>query len=440
MLKYILVPLGAVLILGFAVARSHPGVLLLLTGRQSSLISEGPPATGTSSPFTVQDVQVGDPQANYANVEVVDNYPYMVWIEQKGGISGAIWHCGIDPATGDLIPKDCRGFKAFDSNLLNRANIGADSKGLYYVGADPQGHIKLVRPTGPTAGTVTTLPTPPDARRRAYYASLTPGSDKQYISWTLNSSTPGITNATGGGGNAWVELQYIDVADPTNIHTIEHQDIKGRIAPMDASVARWVDGEPAIVYEAYSSGGYDLKEYDVSTNASHFITDDGRPKVDEYPFVFDGTEAVPTSFGANRGEVLTRPAGSSAILNSVQSITVPVETTLKKPGSLVSFQPIVFRDKAYAAYQINDASYAAPGRNSYLRSLAQPGEIWLTTILAGHNQEWLVSGPEQLVRTEPEPFTGTHTAWVFYSAAALGAKSPFMTHWQLRRAATPISQ
>lgn len=69
--------------------------------------------------FTIHDVQVGDPNVSYANVEFTADGRYMVWFEQTpdGTGRGTVWHCAIDPETAEFMPPDCKGFRAFGAEL-----------------------------------------------------------------------------------------------------------------------------------------------------------------------------------------------------------------------------------------------------------------------------------------------------------------------------------
>jgi hypothetical protein len=62
----------------------------------------------------------------------------------------------------------------------------------------------------------------------------------------------------------------------------------------------------------------------------------------------------------------------------------------------------------------------------------EPGEIWLTGLL----EESLlrrISGPETMVRADPEFYIGTSQVWVFYVAKPVGTIG-----WELHRAATGL--
>ncbi len=162
-------------------------------------------ANASFANFIPHSEPVGDPNANYANIEFTADGKYMVWFEMthRQG-NGVVWHCAINPETGDLIPADGRGFRAFDSTVFGRANPGMDSNGAYYVGMDRAGRMFLVRPTSATSGEVQALSTPPDPTRRAIYPTILPGQNLGYIFWIKNEDTPG------GGtnrANDWFELQ-----------------------------------------------------------------------------------------------------------------------------------------------------------------------------------------------------------------------------------------
>lgn len=114
-----------------------------------------PVSVASAAGFTPKTVMVGDPAVSYANIEFTADMQYMVWFEmtdRKG--NGVVWHCGVDARTGELIPADGKGFRAFESTILARANPGLGAAGAYYVGMDRAGNMLLVRPTGPRSGKV----------------------------------------------------------------------------------------------------------------------------------------------------------------------------------------------------------------------------------------------------------------------------------------------
>jgi hypothetical protein len=419
----------------FQSQRLNGGLLSLQTPAELTITKES-----IAEPFVPHDVQIGDPRANYFNVEITDDNAYMVWIEGEtdGSGNGITWHCGIDPDTGDLTPPDGRGFKAYESTTLNRANVGVDSHGVYYAGGDRAGHVIVVRPTGPTTGIKTVLPTPPDVTRRAYYPSMIPHSEKDYVAWIKNQ------NVAGSGldpRNSWVELQYIDLADPTNVHVIERQERPAfGFAPMDSGFFRWFDGKAAMVFGSYTGDGrHEIKEYDLSgsTPQLRWVTNDGHRKSDPYSFVFGNTEIImpgmdfqPVTY------IYTRPAGHTGPFVPVESIAVPPTTELVKPIFAQSDQPIVFGGKAYTAYQISDLGTDSR-IGGFFTLFSKTGEIWVSTVLQTPQRQWRVSASNKLVKVEPEPVVGRKRAWVFYSATQQGSNILHAT-WQLRRADTPI--
>ncbi len=231
-------------------------------------------------------VQVGDPKANYVNVEFTADGRYMVWFEGAvdGSVNGTVWHCGVDPKTGDLIPPDGRGFRAFESTTWARANPGLDAQGPYYVGADPEGYLVIVRPVGPREGKVVRLHTPPDVRRRAVYPTVLPDRRGGFVFFIQNDKVPGA--GTRLNGNSWVELQYVDLADPKSVRVIERQEIPQRgFAPMDVGFARWMRQRPILTYGALSKRGVvELRGFDADRpelGARDLIVD-GHQKIDPY--------------------------------------------------------------------------------------------------------------------------------------------------------------
>jgi hypothetical protein len=416
-------------------------VVLAVVSCDSGGGSVSPPSAGggtqvVSTNFTPDDVEVGDPSVSYANVEVTADGAYLVWFEASGDAAGTgiMWHCGIDPLTGDLVPADGKGFRAFDSTLLGRANPGRDRDGVYYVGLDRDGHLVRVRPTGPTSGTVEVLDAPADNNRRSIYPTNTPEQPGGLVSWIANE------NVAGSGAdprNAWVELREAPLDDLADVHVVARQDRPARgMAPLDVSFVRWIQGTHELTYGALDSAGHDqVAEYDADRPdaGSVTVTDDTHVKIDPYGLRFQGTDYLLAGWDATaRSGIYVRGDGE-ATFHLLKALDPP-PSALTTPGLAQSHEPIVWADTLYSAYQINDRT-----GNFFTTAFSSPGEIWLTPITGAASAPWRISGDETLVRAEPEPFIGTDQVWVFYSAADPASVSGVTTTtWQLRRATTPL--
>ncbi len=388
----------------------------------------------TTLPFTVNDVAVGDPKVNYFNVEFTADGRYLVWFEmaRDGSGLGTMWHCGVDPQTGALVPSDGKGFRAFDSSAWGRANPGLDANGPYYVGMDRAGRLIHVRPTGADSGTVTTLNAPTDPSRRAIYPTSLPGAGGGYVFWIRNEAV------AGGGytaGNSWFELRYLDLADPTIEYVVERQakPLIG-MAPMDIGFARWYRGKATLTYGFFDTDRrVQVREYDVTaaSPAAVAVTDDAPSKIDAYPFVFAGSDVLlPGIDGSATTHVYQRAPGASTF-SLIETLTPP-DSLLTHPALAQSNESILYADAAYTAYQVNER-----GSGFYDTAFAQTGEIWLSTVLQAPQRQWRLSEASDAAKAEPEPLMGASRVWVFYSATAKG--SDFMTAlWSLRRADTPI--
>lgn len=312
-----------------------------------------------------------------------------------------------------------------------------DSKGSYYVGADLQNRLIIVRPTGATTGDVTVLSTVPDFRRRAIYPSMLPGSSKGYVFWILNQ------RVAGGGTdkrNAWVELQYIDLADPTNVKVIERQNRPATgFAPMDSAFARWFVGKASITFGSYVPGGkIEIKEYDLSgsTPVSRFVTNDGHAKADPFPWVFGNTEVLmPGIDGKALTYIYTRPLNTAGFFTVAEMIAIPSSTKLLNPILAQSNERIEWGGKAYTAYQVNDGG--TDPITGIFDIMLRSGEIWFSTVMQAPQRQWLLSADDNLIKIEPEPYMGNSKAWVFYSAAPTGGNFR-TTQWSLWRAEAPL--
>lgn len=391
------------------------------------------PDSTTPAAFTVRTDMVGDPAVSYANVEFTADMQYMVWFEltDRQG-NGIVWHCGVDPQTGNLIPADGKGFRAFESNIYGRANPGLDTDGAFYVGADRAGNLLFVRPTSPSSGEIQLLPTPPDALRRAIYPTALPGQAGGYVFWIRDENAPGATNPQ----NKWVELQYISIDAPEQIHIVERQTRPSRLgfAPLDSGFARWMKGRPALTYGFEAEDGtvqVRLLDLTQPNPAPQAVTNDSGDKIDPYGWFWNGQEILIPGIDAQaRLHVYTRVPGEPRF--SLAETIVPPASHLSRPALAQSAEPILFGGQAYFTYQINEA-----GRNFWDVTFGKPGEIWLSTLLQSPAQQWLLTD-SLTAKAEPEPFIGETQVWVFYNVAE-GSSAPEAV-WHLYRAETPLRQ
>ncbi|OGF46284.1 MAG: hypothetical protein A2231_08560 [Candidatus Firestonebacteria bacterium RIFOXYA2_FULL_40_8] len=385
--------------------------------------------------FVPKAVQIGDPAVSYANIEFTADGRYMVWFEmvEKGKAGGTVWHCAIDPKTGELSPRDGKGFRAYESSFMGRANPGMDAKGSYYVGLDNKGSLILVRPASGISGQVSVLPTPPDITRRAIYPTNLPAQSSGFVYWIKNEKQP-------GGGmsrqNNWFELQTISLEDPERIHTVARQDRpKKGFAPMDIGFVRWIGGKTLLTYGVFDEDKrVQIMAYDANNpkSGSKPLTDDPHSKIDPFGWTYNGSEILLAGIdGKAVGQVYIRKSGESRF-NQTETI-VPTNSGLEKPGLAQSFEPFEFGGKAYAVYQINNRPQQAFFWNI---TFSQPGEIWMTTLFQEHQQQWRLTPGSDTPVAEPEPVVGDGKAWVFYNATP---KEGFMAGvWKLYRAETPL--
>jgi hypothetical protein len=360
--------------------------------------------------------QVGDPKGNYLNVEITEDGHYMIWFEgvQGSATQGYMWHCMIDQKTGDLIPSDCRGFRAFESTSWGRANPGYDAEGPYYIGANTQGRLIMVRPTGATTGKVTVLSTPPDTRRRAVYPANLQSGKKDYVFFIQNKSTAG---AGVRPANGWVELQYVDLAQPDRVHAIERQDTPARgFAPMDAGFVRWMRGRPIITFGHLSdkTGKVEIHGFDADhpERGTFSLIEDGANKIDPYPASIDGYEYVMAGINATAtSHIYRRPAGGrdDAPFELYRTL-YPDGSKLKDPSLAQSHEPFQFQGRLYTVYEVNDM-----GRGFFDTTFRQPGELWLADLSANPVKQWRIAPDKGGPITEPEPLVIGACAWIFYN-------------------------
>lgn len=395
-----------------------------------------------SQTFVPIDKRIGDISVNYVNPEVSPIGNYMIWIEidTTNGVSGKVWQCGIDPNTGYLIPSNGKGFSPFYSNIYARpADWGVDSIGPYYVGATFAGQIKLVRPTSPTAATVTDIAMPVSNKRRVFYPSQLPGVNKRFVSYILNDSINGFSSNTPQNSN--YQLRLLDLDNPANDYLIEQQpSIYPAIIPMDVIVPRWIKGSQYLTFGYKDiNNKAQAKEFNAYTPMTPPIpvTNDLSNKIDGYPvlnpitneqYFMSGINATDTAYFFKRTSF-----GSMFIQNE---IIVPQTQNLQTASFNQSHEPFFFNDQLYSTFQINNN-----GGSWFETTFNQPGEIWMTTIDGSQQTMWLLSDYDSTLNiSEPEPYIGNDKVWVYYSAVKIDTEKPSLKRqFQLRRCGTPMN-
>ena len=388
----------------------------------------------------IVDERLGDPSLSYWNPEFTPDGRYMIWFEPTsapmpdGRVYGKIWHCAIDPDTGNMVPSDGRGFYAFPSTVWTRANAGADRDGAYYVGQyasenqDPNnGKLVHVRPTGPTTGVVTVITESlAKERRRSIFPTTLQerGQNEQFIWWLENDTgyTPSAAEE--------VELRFISLAEPAVEYVITKQQAPGpKWSPMDTTYVRLVKGTSFLTLGVPVGTNIEVATFDLTspTDGLTQVTQDGRHKLDPYSFGYQGQWYFIAGVNGTDESVLYRAS-------SLREQFLPVETIVPAGDSEIASQDrcqpqsheiFIFRGRLWSAFQIADCS---SGSNF----LTRRGEIWLTswfespaiTMRISHN------GPE--ANNEPEPVVGKDRVWIFYTAYPAG-QSPLSVQYELRR-------
>ncbi|MEM9022919.1 MAG: hypothetical protein AAGB22_04210, partial [Bacteroidota bacterium] len=293
-----------------------------------------------------EEQTIGDPSISYLNPEFSDDGRYMVWLEQttllgNNDVMTNVWHCAIDPTTGMMIPANGKGFLAYQSSIYKRPNMGFDAQGAYYVGADINGSLMLVRPHSATSGTVTALATPAGPNRRGIFPSVMPGSDKQYVYW-FNPDTypfPADVNT--------IAVEYIDVAAHTTIHVVATQQNANpgnSWAAMDLAVPRWIDGLPEFTFGIGNPpvGKVQVNLIQVQPDGSfteRTITSDDRNHFDPSPYFFNGARYIMPGDGKN-SIVVYKETGADFQVH--QTFTVDGNnSSLIDPCNVLSNEPFV---------------------------------------------------------------------------------------------------
>lgn len=391
--------------------------------------------------FIPNDIRLGDTTVNYVNPEISPIGNYMLWIEvdTSTGSSAKVWHCEIDPNTGDLIPSNGKGYNAFVTNLFGRpADWGIDSIGLYYIGINLSGKFVFVRPTSATTAETTILPTPSEVKRRAIYPSQLPGINKRFITYVVNN------NVIGGASNPLNDtfyLRFLDLDNPLNEYLIETQTrTYPQFAGFDIIVPRWMKGTPYMIFGFKDvNGNTQAKEFYAysPTSAPIIVSNDSYIKVDGFPVInpANGNQYLLCGINQTDSAYFYKRTDFSQLFIYNETVK-PISVHLENPSLNQSHEPFLFSNQLYSCFQINEAG------GSFLQTtFSEPGEIWLTSVDISPQNLWLISEfDSSLAISEPEPYVGNNKAWVYYSATKIDTTIP--THkklFQLRRCDTPMN-
>jgi hypothetical protein len=394
-----------------------------------------------SQDYVPTDIRIGDTNINYVNPEISPAGNYMLWIEidTANGFIGQVWHCGLDPNTGDLIPSNGKGFYAFNSNVYGRpADWGIDSIGPYYIGLNTLGRFVFVRPTSATEADTEILTTPQDMKRRVIYPSQLPNTNKRFITYILNNNQPGGAN---NYANNSFDLRVLDLDEPLNPMIIETQT---RIFPaavgMDVLVPRWIKGTSYLTYGFYDSNNFvQVKEFDAfnPTSPGLPVTTDKNIKADGYPVEnpFNNNQYIISGLNGTDSAIVYKRDSPGLVFNNIETI-VPNTMNLINPALSQSHEPFFFNEQLYTTFQINE-----DGGSFINTTLNEPGEIWVTTIDSSQQTMWLISNYDSTLNvSEPEPYTGNDKIFVYYSANKIDSNnSPLNRIFQLRRCETPMN-
>lgn len=392
--------------------------------------------TMVAGPCGAVDERVGVETISYVNPEFTADGRYMVWLEPFGGPLangdrlGYMWHCGVDTATGALIPEDGKGYRGFLTTFYKRGNPGMDADGPYYVGARPDGSLVEVRIDGPQQGSLRSISTNPpnDPERRGIFPSSLQDSSERYVFWFKGHPGPSPGDAE------WVEIQLTDIDETEQTFVVERQ-YRPAIGwtPMDLSVPRWATGSRIFTY-GYTdqvTGNLQVRKATVAAGPQVDLLDLAVAQtdlIDPHPEMRDGRLYLfPGIEGSSESRAYGESAGQSGF--SLVDVFAPQGSLLEIPCRAQSHEPFVFQERLYTAYQLSDCV----DNGSFFIA---PGEIWLSLVGESATMTWRLSNDAEVVRNEPEAVAGADHAWVFYTAYPLGA-NPLEAHYELWRAPVP---
>jgi hypothetical protein len=351
---------------------------------------------------------------------------YLAWVE-TGNRQAQAWVAKVDPNTGDISPKDGRGFSlgAIPRNgITGQPQWGQDSAGFFVVVLNAQGQIVLARPQAAGAPQLTTLATPADPSRQFIFPSRIPNRSGAYLSYLKMSQGRSLS------------LWYVDTANPTvevpltqgdagGYEIINKQGRPGRAPALYITIQRWFEGQPMLVHGYMNGAGkLQVRLVDLRSGTPKIfpVTNDNLNHVDDFPFFLGNKLYLLGGINTSAvGALYGQTAGSSTF--SLLRQFAPKASALRTPAWASSFEPFLWKNKPYASFQLLDQGPPTAG---------VPGEIWIASLL-DNSVLRRICGPETMRRNDPEFYIGTKQAWVYYYGRQ-NESSP----WELHRCETGL--
>ncbi len=383
--------------------------------------------------FVLDDQPVGDASISYLQIEISPDMRFMTWIEESpfaGGTSVA-WLCALDPATGNLVPANGRGFKIADIRSDGSPQWGVDEAGVFSLTVNALGHFVVARPAfgsnGQVSAAVSILSTPANVTRSYPYPSRT-GAPGGYVAYVQDDPL------VAGRRQLW----YIALNAPnTQVQVTQGPTAsigQFNLPPFLVDIQRWfydvatrADGLLVLIYgdadPATPVAAVTVQQIDFSASppARRQVADATPTLFDPFPFISGGTRYVFAGINATDSGGVFRQDTSGEYTVQVSQIQ-PTGSALVSPSNLASAEPFLRNGKVYTAFQINEPG--APGTTN--------GEIWLASVFDNAVLRRIsLAAPSR--RADPEFFFGTSKVWIFYYARPQNSGV-----WTLRRADTGL--
>lgn len=347
------------------------------------------------------EARLGDASLSYINIEFSPDMKFMAWTESR---TTTAYICGVDAKTGDLIPSDGRGFRVGEILGVASPQWGSDSTGSYLVTVSAEGRFLIVRPSSPSAATVTTLSTPANLSRRYPYASRLPKQSGGYLIYSQTDA------------NRQLQLFYLDLANPAT----ERQVTSGptpivlNTPSFLLTIYRWFEGIPVFSYGTATPANparVQMREVDLSSGTAldRLVTNDSVSHIDDFPFLQQGVRHFVG--GQNTSSMGAVYEYDEARQSYQQIRKIEPQSTLSNPVWATSFETFTWRKREYAVFQVLDNGGPLQNVNA---------EIWLTSVY-DNSVLRRVSPATPLARRDPEFFLGESKVFLYYySQPAMG--------------------
>jgi hypothetical protein len=343
------------------------------------------------APFTTNDRLAIDADADVPDPEFEFAEGLVTWCTDKGE---ELWVAAIDPETKRMVPPDGKGTK-LDENV---AAISILANGPEWVQAPDGPQVVYARGRKPENLRVARAWREGGAWKTEEYPN-TRGGGSPFGTLVIGDPDPLVLYChecerfTDKFSFRWFRL-----LDPTETHPV----------PADTTMGRWADGSHQLVLQGWDENKVSqIRLHDTATGTTKQLTGGTTHQHLSYMWEapeLDGERLIFYVVGAHEQSftyLQVRREKADGTLVDVKQIHPPMRFPY-----VVSPEPVVFEGKSYVSFLASNGPYNRSNGES---------EVWLAAAAPGHDFARRLSGPELMVRKDPESLIIGGDLVVYYS-------------------------